>query len=217
MQYQIDEKSGEADLLLVNIGQNIDFLMKKNRMDAQTLSRLAGIGIATVNSLRRGAGNPTIATISSIAEVFGVTIGDITDGNLSDLSAQEELTTSVPLIRYDDLDAYLTGNALPTRFYKLAIQDKQEKLLFAVEFTNNLLSPCFDSNTVVVLSKTTNFCDSDLVLVKIQEAPVCFRQIFVGESGIYFSLLGMDNEKKPILTRDYTLIGVVIRSIKNMK
>ncbi|MDC9594415.1 helix-turn-helix domain-containing protein [Xenorhabdus sp. IM139775] len=210
-------KNAEADVLLSNIAQNIDFLMKKNNMDSQALSKLTGLGIATVNSLRRGVGNPTISTISSIADVFGVNVGEITDNKLSESNENEEIISSVPLIRYDELDGYVSGKIVNTNLYKLSIQEDHENSLFAVEFSNNLLSPYFDSKTIAIVSKAENFCDSDVVLVKIKDAPICFRQVFVGESGIYFSILGIENERKAALTKNYTIIGVVIKSIKRLK
>ncbi|CBJ80091.1 hypothetical protein XBJ2_440021 [Xenorhabdus bovienii str. Jollieti] len=217
MQELNDKKSTEADALLSNIAKNIDFLIKKNNIDSQTLSRLTGLGIATINSLRRGVGNPTIATVSSIADVFGVNVGEITDGKLSESNKNEEIISSIPLVRYDELDGYVSGKIITKNLYKLSIQDNHEDSLFAVEFGNNLLFPYFDSNTIAIVSKTEAVCDSDVVLVKIKDAPICFRQVFVGESGIYFSILGIENERKTVLTQNYTIIGVVIRSIRNLK
>ncbi|CDH33083.1 helix-turn-helix domain-containing protein [Xenorhabdus bovienii] len=217
MQELNDKKSTEADALLSNIAKNIDFLIKKNNIDSQTLSRLTGLGIATINSLRRGVGNPTIATVSSIADVFGVNVGEITDGKLSESNRNEEIISSIPLVRYDELDGYVSGKIITKNLYKLSIQDNHEDSLFAVEFGNNLLFPYFDSNTIAIVSKTEAVCDSDVVLVKIKDAPICFRQVFVGESGIYFSILGIENERKTVLTQNYTIIGVVIRSIRNLK
>ncbi|CDH07780.1 hypothetical protein XBO1_600007 [Xenorhabdus bovienii str. oregonense] len=217
MQELNDKKSTEADALLSNIAKNIDFLIKKNNIDSQTLSRLTGLGIATINSLRRGVGNPTIATVSSIADVFGVNVGEITDGKLSESNENEEIISSIPLVRYDELDGYVSGKIITKNLYKLSIQDNHEDSLFAVEFGNNLLFPYFDSNTIAIVSKTEAVCDSDVVLVKIKDAPICFRQVFVGESGIYFSILGIENERKTVLTQNYTIIGVVIRSIRNLK
>ncbi|WP_232370192.1 helix-turn-helix domain-containing protein [Xenorhabdus lircayensis] len=217
MQESNNIKTTEADVLLSNIAQNIDFLMKKNNIDSQALSRLTGLGIATINSLRRGVGNPTIATISSIADVFGVNIGEITDNKLSESNGNEEIISSVPLVRYDELDGYTSGKIVNTNLYKISIQYDQEGSIFAVEFSNNLLSPYFDSNTIAIVSKTESFCDSDVVLVKIKDTPICFRQVFVGESGVYFSILGIGNERNTVLTQNYTIIGVVIKSIKKLK
>ncbi|SFN35589.1 helix-turn-helix domain-containing protein [Xenorhabdus japonica] len=217
MQESNNKKSTEADALLSNIAQNIDFLMKKNNIDPQTLSRLTGLGIATINSLRRGVGNPTIATISSIADVFGVNLGEITDNKLYKSNENEEIISTIPLIRYGDLDSYITGKIVNTNLYRISTNSHHEHSLFAVEFSNNLLSPYFDSNTIAIVSKTERFCDSDVVLVKIKDAPICFRQIFVGESGIYFSILGIEIEPKTILTHNYTIIGIVIKSIKKLK
>ncbi|WP_237387737.1 helix-turn-helix domain-containing protein [Xenorhabdus sp. Sc-CR9] len=107
MQESNNIKASNPDDLLIKISQNIDFLMKKNNIDSQSLSKLTGLGIATINSLRRGVGNPTIATISSIAEVFGVNVGEITDNKLSESKENEEVISSVPLIRYDELDSYI--------------------------------------------------------------------------------------------------------------
>ncbi|PHM57438.1 helix-turn-helix domain-containing protein [Xenorhabdus hominickii] len=217
MQEPNNKKTTESDALLSNIAQNIDFLMKKNNIDSQSLSQLTGLGIATINSLKRGVGNPTIATISSIADVFGVNVGEITDNKLFESNENQEIISSIPLIRYDELDGYASGKVVNTNLYKLSIQEDHEGSLFAVEFSNNLLSPYFDSNTIAIVSKTESFCDSDVVLVKIKDAPICFRQIFVGESGIYFSILGIEHERKMTFTQNYTIIGVVIKSIRKLK
>ncbi|WP_237387223.1 hypothetical protein [Xenorhabdus sp. Sc-CR9] len=114
-------------------------------------------------------------------------------------------------------DWYISGKITNINLYKLSIHHEQENSLIAIEFSNNLLSPYFDSNTVAIVSKAESFCDSDVVLVKIKDAPICFRQVFVGENGIYFSILGIENERKTILTQNYTIIGVVIKSIKKLK
>ncbi|WP_233420509.1 helix-turn-helix domain-containing protein [Xenorhabdus nematophila] len=106
-----------------NIAQHIDFIMKKRNIDSQTLSKLTGLGIATINSLKRGVGNPTISTISSIADIFGVNIGEITDSKLSELTESEEIISSVPLVRYDELDGYISGEIANINLYKLSIQD----------------------------------------------------------------------------------------------
>lgn len=217
MQDNDNKKSNEPDDLLSNIAKNIDFLMKKSSMDTQALCRLTGLGAATINSLRRGVGNPTIGTISSIAEIFGVNIGDIIDGNLSESNRNEDIISSVPMVRYSELDNYISGKIINPEIYNVCAYDNYDDSLFAVEFGNNLLNPYFDSNTIAIVSKNENFCDSDVVLVKIKDAPLCFRQVFVGEQGIYFSILGIEKERKITLTHNYTIIGVVIKAIKNLK
>ncbi|WP_340610338.1 helix-turn-helix domain-containing protein [Xenorhabdus stockiae] len=217
MQETNNKKSTEADILLSTISKNIDFLMKKDSIDSHTLSKLTGLGVATINNLRRGVGNPTIATISSIADIFGMNIGEITDGKLYEHYQDNEIISSIPLIRYDELDEYICGKAIHTNLYKLSTQEDQGDSLFAVGFSNNLLSPYFDSNTIAIISKTESICDSDIVLVKIKDTPVCFRQVFVGERGIYFSILGIDMDQKITFRENYTIIGILIKSIRNLK
>ena len=48
------------------IGENLTYLMRMHGIDASRLSSETGIGIATINNLRKGVGNPTIATLASI-------------------------------------------------------------------------------------------------------------------------------------------------------
>ncbi len=217
MQHPDDIKSRNSDVLLSNIAKNINFLLKNSRIDSQTLSTLTGLGIATINSLRRGVGNPTIATVSAIADVFGVNIGDIIDGDLTVAGNREEVISSVPLVRYDEIDGYFSGKILNSRSYLINIDNEDKESVFAVEFSNNLLSPYFDNNTIAVISKTESFCDSDIILVKIKESPICFRQIFFGERGIYFSIPFINNDRKTELFKEYTIVGVVIKSIRTLK
>lgn len=103
-----NKKSQEADALLAGIAQNINFLLKKNKLDPQTLSALTGLGIATINTLRCGVGNPTIATLSAIADIFGVKVTDIIAGDIAKTDECEETISAIPLVRYDELDGYLS-------------------------------------------------------------------------------------------------------------
>ncbi|OON42065.1 hypothetical protein BTJ39_02615 [Izhakiella australiensis] len=212
-----NKKSQEADALLAGIAQNINFLLKKNKLDPQTLSALTGLGIATINTLRRGVGNPTIATLSAIADIFGVQVTDIIAGDIAKTDECEETISAIPLVRYDELDGYLSDAIRCKETFTLNIENEQQESLFAVAFSNGLLAPWFDGSTTAIVSRSANYCDSDIVLVKLNRSPFFFRQIFFGDREIYFTLLGIDSARNVTLSNNYAIAGVVIKTIRDLK
>lgn len=52
--------SEENGMSLKMIGENLTYLMRMHGIDASRLSSETGIGIATINNLRKGVGNPDL-------------------------------------------------------------------------------------------------------------------------------------------------------------
>ena len=58
----------------IQLGEIIKVRRKHLKIDQQTLSLLAGVGINTIVSVERGDGNPKISTILSILDTLGLQI-----------------------------------------------------------------------------------------------------------------------------------------------
>ncbi|BAE75319.1 putative HTH-type transcriptional regulator [Sodalis glossinidius str. 'morsitans'] len=217
MQHNNHSPSEKVSVPLKKIGKNLVYLMKKQEIDAQHLSTLTGIGIATINNLRRGVGNPTISTLSAISDFFGVKMGNLTDTVMEDCKNTLGNIKKMPLIKYNDLGSYYHSKIDITKSYTVEVEDNADNSLIAIEIANNALSPFFESGTICVVSEQECFNDGDVVLVKIKDYPLCFRRVFVGDNALYFSKTTIESDGNTIEFKNYTIIGVLIKTIRKLK
>ena len=83
---------------LATIGKNITYLMLKKGIDSAHLSAVSGLGTATINSMRRGTGNPTLATIVSIAQFLEVSLSELTEIELEKQANSHKRIKTIPLM-----------------------------------------------------------------------------------------------------------------------
>lgn len=217
MQQQNSTQPEKNSMTLKIIGKNLIYLMKKHEIDAQRLSTLTGIGIATINNLRRGVGNPTISTLSSISDFFGVKMGNLTDIDMEAIKTPPGNIKTMPLLKYNDLGNYYDKKINITNSYTTEVENTDDDSLIAIEIANNSLSPSFESGTLCIVSEKEPFNDGDVVLVKIKDYPLCFRRVFIGDQCLFFSKTSMESDGNTIEFKEYTIVGVLIKTIKTMK
>ncbi|MFI0489770.1 MAG: helix-turn-helix domain-containing protein [Yersinia sp. (in: enterobacteria)] len=220
MQFKNNKTLSDNDMSLKRIGENLNVLMGLHGVDAQNLSKETGIGIATINNLRRGTGNPTIATLSSIADFFQVNLGSLTDIDFTTAAIPSNNIKTIPMIRYNDLDNYLSKKTVFTGNYTTEVDDVDDvddDSLCAIEITNNALSPELERGTLCVISLNGNFCDGDIVLVKIKGFPICLRRVFVGDKGYQFANISLESDSSLVEYTDYAVVGVLLKTVKRLK
>lgn len=61
------KEEGESAALLRNASKNLAYLMERAGVDAAHLSEAIGLGVATINNIKRGVGNPTLLTLMELA------------------------------------------------------------------------------------------------------------------------------------------------------
>lgn len=209
--------SKENDMSLKMIGENLTYLMRVHGVDATRLSVETSIGIATINNLRKGIGNPTISTLSSIGEFFNVKVGDLTDRELSVSEDTNKNVKTIPLINYSDIERFLNKKTEFSDTYITEVDDITDESLFAVEITNNSLSPELDRGTYCVISLNEQYCDGDIVLVKLKNYPICLRRVFVSDNGLQFTNISIGSDNSTKSYTDHTIIGVLLKTIKRLK
>ncbi|WP_269936318.1 XRE family transcriptional regulator [Serratia liquefaciens] len=217
MQQKHIKTSEENDMSLKMIGENLTYLMRMHGVDANRLSIETGIGIATINNLRKGVGNPTISTLSSIGEFFNVKVGDLTDKDIKITGEGSQNVKSIPLISYSDIERFLENKLRTADTYTTEVDDITDDSLFAVEITNNSLSPEFDRGTYCVISLKEQYCDGDIVLVKLKNYPICLRRVFVSDEDLQFTNISLESDNSAKSYSDYTIVGVLLKTIKRLK
>jgi len=215
MQQKYSKLYKETDMSLKNIGKNLASLMKRENIDAQTLSEKTGIGIATIKNIRRGVGNPTISTLYSLSEFFKISIGDLTEGTTSTLSSDPK-TATMPLIKYNEIERFLYTNDSFVERYTTEVDDTYDDSLFAFEITNTLSSE-LERASICIVSTNESANDGDIVLLKIEGYPIVLRRAYLGESGLIFCNISLENETSPVSYAEYEIVGVLLKIIKRLR
>ena len=106
MSSDINKKiSDEADIGI--LANNLRSLMKTLNIDSSELSKKTGIALTTINGLKRGAGNPTLSTLYQLAEFFDVSIGQLTEKDLSVTGKTARIVYEIPLLILEELPEFL--------------------------------------------------------------------------------------------------------------
>ncbi|MCC7006811.1 MAG: helix-turn-helix transcriptional regulator [Ottowia sp.] len=198
------------------IRKNLKHLMERAGIDAAELSRELGFAISTLNVIRRGSGNPTIATLEKIADYFKISVSDLVGDHFS-----EDIGTivcEVPLISFGSLDAHLNKTFIPSDYYKIEL-DNSRSLggVFTVTVDRNGLAPFLEKGSVLVVDEITQPRDMDIVIVKMGNHVPCVRRALIhGDSYIFSKLVDTDADSD-IQPSIFKIIGVVIKIIINFE
>ncbi|WP_337049941.1 helix-turn-helix domain-containing protein [Serratia fonticola] len=209
-----DFKMSENDrTVMQNTAANLAILMKEKGIDAAELSRSTGLGIATINSMRRGAGNPTISTLTALAKFFGVSLSELMEGDVEKERLPLRNVKAIPFVKIGDVDRFMeSGIADDT--YTTEIELARSESLFAILINNDSLYPQLSNGSVCIVSKDELPSDGDIVLVKIHQHIPCFRRVFIEGDSFLFTPIALEKSITPSIYCDYKIIGVVLKAIK---
>ncbi|MFU8797341.1 MAG: helix-turn-helix domain-containing protein, partial [Gammaproteobacteria bacterium] len=91
------------------LSSNLRQLMQLKNIDAANLSKKTGIALTTINSLKRGTGNPTLATLQILGEFFQVSVGDLIETCLIESQNKQNTASEIPLIEMSSLEDFLSN------------------------------------------------------------------------------------------------------------
>lgn len=200
---------------LATVAKNMDYLMFRKGIDGAQLSNVTGLGIATVNSLRRGVGNPTLTTLVAIAKFFDVRLSDLTEMDLEKQAGRPSRAKNMPLIKLNEINNFLAGTLEKYDTYTTETDTSENKSFFAILINNDSLYPHFSAGSVCIISQEDDPCDGDIVLVRINNHTPCFRKVFLEDGHFLFTSLTLEHESSPSTYNNSHIIGVLLKSIKN--
>ncbi|HLB41614.1 MAG TPA: helix-turn-helix domain-containing protein [Gammaproteobacteria bacterium] len=193
------------------LGQNLRYLMQKNMIDTATLSKKIGSAISTINQIKRGSGNPTLETISALANYFNIGIGDLTELELSTNNQTRNVTFNIPLLNLWELANFLKH---PTRYLNtisIELDTLSADQYFAIRISNNSLHPIFEKGAVFILKNDLSPVDGDIVLLNFDDQIYNFRRIFTEANHFYFRKITVDQSLSLEKLDNYSISGVVIQ------
>ncbi|MBB6586097.1 S24 family peptidase [Ralstonia solanacearum] len=195
-------------------GRNLNYLMGRKHVDAATLSKEIGLGIATVNAMRRGVGNPTLSTLLGLARYFDVSLTELTETDLSRDPPPSSPAKTIPLIRLGEVNDFLDQKLGRMQTYTTEIEGSGNATYFAVLLNNDALAPLLTPGTILIVARGEEPCDGDIVLVRIGAHIPCLRRIFIDGDSCLFSSVSPDSEVPPAIYKNYEVIAIAIKAIK---
>jgi len=214
MSSEINEKNTEeADVAM--LGNNLCTLMKKFNVDSSELSKKTGIALTTLNSLKRGIGNPTLSTLNLLAEFFNVSIGQLTENNLSILTKDTRIIYDIPLLNFDELLNFLNNQNKYNNTISTQLDSWQPNKYYAIKINNNAMSPVFEKGSIFVIAQNINIHDGDIALVQFDGHQPCFRRIFIEGKSYFFKPISEMIGNSLIKDNNCAIHGIVIKAIQH--
>lgn len=189
--------------------------MQINRLDSGSLSEQTKIALTTINTLKRGVGNPTYLTLHTLSEFFKISISQLTE---TDIEAQLQITSKaseIPLINLQDVDSYILSNKNIKDFITIEMEFPQDEC-YAIKFNSTALVPFFDKGTIFVIHRELAPSDGDIVLVKFAKHPPCFRKVFLNKNTYFFKQIADFGDEIVFSSEQHLIYGVVITAIQNL-
>lgn len=165
--------------------------------------------------MRRGVGNPTLATIIAMAQFFEVSLSELTEIDLEKQANSHKRAKTIPLINLNEIDAFVDKTLDVYDTYTTEVDIFGKKNFFAISINNDYLYPQLSSGTICIVSKDSSPYDGDIALVKINNYAPCFRRVYIEDQGFLFTAISLEQDAVPSNYKCYTIVGILIKIIKN--
>tara|TARA_R110000764_G_scaffold152633_3_gene240422 strand:+ start:546 stop:1208 length:663 start_codon:yes stop_codon:yes gene_type:complete len=159
-----------------NFIDNINFLIEKNKININQLSKTIDTSFMTLKRILIGEiSDPKMSLLADIANYFNVSLDALLYSNLKNSAHanSQNINTSiinVPIFTFEDLINYKDINLEKWHKWQAILpdEDHNKDTTFALEATPSL-SPKFRHGTLIVIDQKTAPRDGDVVLVKFLE------------------------------------------------
>ena len=142
----------------------------------------------TINGLRRGSGNPTLSTLHQLANFFDVSIGDLTEKNMSVVKESTRLVYEIPLLVMDQVPDFLNNQNKYKDTVSTELDSWKANKYYGIKIINNAMQPLFERGSIFVIAKDMHVHDGDIVLVQFDKHPPCFRKVILKENHTFLNL-----------------------------
>lgn len=203
----------EADIGI--LANNLRSLMHIFNIDSAELSKKTGIALTTINGLKRGSGNPTLSTLYQLAEFFDISIGQLTEKNLSVGDKATRVVYEIPLLILDELLDFLKDQNKYKNSISTELDSWKPNKYYAIKVNNNAMSPLFEKGSIFVIAQDICVHDGDIVLVQFGKHPPCFRKVFIEGKSYFFKPISEVIGNNIIKDNNFTMHGIVIKAIQH--
>lgn len=206
------------------LGNILRRLLYEKQMKSIDLAREVKVPQPTIHRLVTGKSvRPYQSSLTPIARYFGITIDQLVGEEplaeefaSHDLSGKSQQLRRVPLIKWEEIENFITTNQAPTEEpYIIMDRAKLSLRAFATEMKETSMEPVFRRGAQLVFDPELQPKDRDFVLVKLNElkTPI-FRLLLVDGNDQYLKPLNSDlsNFKTRLLEDSHTILAVLVES-----
>jgi transcriptional regulator with XRE-family HTH domain len=169
----------------MNFGKNLKFLLKKEQISENELSKRTGISQQIINRIVSGENiNPKLSTILPLANYFKIPLQDlIYNYSVNNITPSSKSSLKIPYIEFIDLETSGIDIAL-TRVEKYITVDilNPTKHYFATSMYDDSMEPKFSKGSILVFEKDKDLNNGDFCLLKGEENVYLFRQIMINSA-----------------------------------
>lgn len=205
--------SSETDIGI--LANNLRHLMHEYNIDASEISKKTGIALTTINGLKRGVGNPTLSTLQQLADFFSVSIGKLTETNLSVDAKKSSIVYEIPLLSLDELLIFLRDKNKYKHTISAELDYWKPDKYYAIKINNNAMSPLFEKGSIFVMIHDSRVHDGDIVLIQFDKHPPCFRKVFIEGKTYFFKPISEIIGNNTVKHNNFIIHGIVIKAIQH--
>lgn len=199
------------------LAKNLCHLMHIKKIDPAKLSKEIGIALSTINGLRRGVGNPTLSTLCDLSRFFKVSIGDLTEQEISSIEPDNSQVYELPILELEEIDDFFKKRFRSKKTITTELENTSDiSNIFCIKIKNHSMMPFFEKNTIFVIFAEKHVHDGDMVLVKFKNNMPCIRQIFIEGNSYFFKPITDNPDKNAINTNEFKIIGIVVKAIQTL-
>lgn len=213
MSSNINEKFADSNEVGI-LASNLRALMIQFNVDSAELSKETGIALTTINSLKRGSGNPTLSTLHQLADFFKISIGELTERKLSETGKIVRIAYEIPLLSLDELLEFLKNQNKYKNIISTELEFWESNKYYAIKINNNAMSPLFEKGSIFVIAKDIHVHDGDIVLVQFDKHPPCLRKVFIEGKTYFFKPISELISGNIVKENNFVIHGIVIKAIQ---
>lgn len=196
------------------IGDNLNILMARSRINASELARLTGLPASTIKKIRNNDScNPTLATLHTLSRYFSVSISQfIGEENFPEQPVRREYPgdkqmIQVPLLSWEKVVNWPNDNI--QSLSHLHMENKYGKNTYALVVEENEWEG-FPKNSILVIDPEVAISHRDFVIVYKQgQRAATLKQILYDEDQSYLKPL-TPGYNIAMLTPGHKFLGVVM-------
>lgn len=213
-----DNESNKSDINLERLRLNLEFLMKKKKINASRLAEVVNVSQPTIHRLLTGKlEDPRLSLLTEIANYFSVSLerllGRDEQENITSFNDHYKGLSHVPVIGWNDVVKGLHSSDLsPNTWSDWLVVDKNiSKNSFALK-SKRSMEPRFPTNSLLIIDPSMEPMDGDLVVVHYQDTTeATLREIRL--DGPKKELLQITGE--PLaneISQNIEILGVVVQT-----
>lgn len=206
------------EIYMKDLSNVLELLITNSGLSENELSKKMNITVATLNKIKTGViSNPTLQTLSNIAQYFGITIDQLVGKAPLETFFSKNLHC-VPILDIKEIISHNAPNLTFTNHHEWTRVELDESIskhnIFATMTDGDAMFPLLDKQTIIIVDRDKIPANKSLVLVYIAKVnEILIRKLLI--DGSFKILKPINNSFSEIkLTSEDNIVGTVIATIK---